>query len=108
MNSDLPSGTVTFLYTDIEGSTPLWEREPEQMRAALARHDAILRAAIAEHGGHVYKVIGDAFQAAFEVPPQAVRAALAAQRGLAGEHWAAHVGRGRTGARAIAHRRDPA
>ena len=91
MNSDLPSGTVTFLYTDIEGSTPLWEREPEQMRAALARHDAILRAAIAEHGGHVYKVIGDAFQAAFEVPAQAVRAALAAQRGLAGEHWPTSV-----------------
>ncbi|MGQ0604637.1 MAG: adenylate/guanylate cyclase domain-containing protein, partial [Anaerolineales bacterium] len=85
MNSDLPSGTVTFLYTDIEGSTPLWEREPEQMRAALARHHAILRAAIAEQGGHVYKVIGDAFQAAFGVPAQAVTAALAAQRGLAGE-----------------------
>jgi len=87
MNSDLPSGTVTFLYTDIEGSTPLWEREPEQMRAALARHDAILRTAIAEQGGHVYKVIGDAFQAAFAVPAQAVAAALAAQRGLAGERW---------------------
>jgi predicted ATPase/class 3 adenylate cyclase len=87
MNSDLPSGTVTFLFTDIEGSTPLWEHEPEQMRAALARHHAILRAAIAEQGGHVYKVIGDAFQAAFDVPAQAVAAALAAQRGLAGERW---------------------
>jgi predicted ATPase/class 3 adenylate cyclase len=87
MNSELPSGTVAFLYTDIEGSTPLWEREPEQMRAALARHDAILRAAIAEQGGHVYKVIGDAFQAAFDVPARAVAAALAAQRALAGERW---------------------
>jgi predicted ATPase/class 3 adenylate cyclase len=87
MNPDLPSGTVTFLYTDIEGSTPLWEHEPEQMRTALARHDAILRSAIAEHGGCVYKVIGDAFQAAFELPAQAVAAALAAQRGLAGEDW---------------------
>jgi len=84
---NLPTGTVTFLFTDIEGSTPLWEREPEQMRAALARHDAILRAAIAGQGGYVYKVVGDAFQAAFEVPAQAVAAALAAQRGLAGERW---------------------
>jgi predicted ATPase/class 3 adenylate cyclase len=91
MNSALPTGTVTFLFTDIEGSTPLWEREPEQMRAALARHDAILRAAIAEQGGHVYKVIGDAFQAAFDVPAQAVAAALAAQRGLAGERWPTSV-----------------
>ena len=87
MNSDLPSGTVTFLFTDIEGSTPLWEREPDQMRAALTRHDAILRAAIAEQGGHVFKVIGDAFQAAFDVPARAVAAALAAQRALTGEHW---------------------
>jgi predicted ATPase/class 3 adenylate cyclase len=87
MNSELPSGTVTFLFTDIEGSTPLWEREPEQMRAALDRHDAILRSAIAEHNGRVFKVIGDAFQAAFEVPSQAIQAALAAQHGLAGEAW---------------------
>src|SRR5687768_2702492 len=87
MSSALPSGIVAFLYTDIEGSTPLWEREPVQMRAALARHHGILRAAIAEHGGHVYKVIGDAFQAAFDAPAQAVAAAIAAQRGLAGERW---------------------
>jgi predicted ATPase/class 3 adenylate cyclase len=87
VNSTLPSGTVTFLFTDIEGSTPLWEREPEQMRAALARHNTILSAAIAEQGGHVYKVIGDAFQAAFDLPARAVAAALAAQRGLAGERW---------------------
>src|SRR5688572_5925602 len=91
MNSDLPSGTVTFLYTDIEGSTPLWEREPDQMRVALARHDAILRSAITEQGGHVYKVIGDAFQAAFDVPAQAVAAALAAQRRLTGERWPTSV-----------------
>lgn len=87
MSSGLPSGTVTFLYTDIEGSTPLWEREPEPMRAALARHDEILRTAIADHGGHVYKLVGDAFQAAFSVPAQAVAAALAAQRTLTTERW---------------------
>ena len=49
--SDLPTGTVTFLFTDIEGSTALWEQQPEAMRAALARHDALLRAAIEAHGG---------------------------------------------------------
>ena len=85
--ADLPSGTVTFLFTDIEGSTPLWEREPEQMRLALARHDAILRTAIATHGGHAYKTIGDAFQAAFAFPAHAVAAALAAQRAFAAQAW---------------------
>src|SRR5436190_7652804 len=84
---DLPSGLVTFLFTDIEGSTPLWEREPEQMRLALARHHAILRTTIAAHGGHAYKIIGDAFQAAFVFPIQAVAAALAAQRTLAAQDW---------------------
>jgi len=82
-----PSGTVTFLFTDIEGSTPLWEREPDQMRLALARHDAILRMIIATQGGHVYKTIGDAFQAAFAFPAHAVTAALAAQRALAAHDW---------------------
>ena len=84
---DLPTGTVTFLFTDIEGSTPLWEREPSHMHMALARHDAILRAAIIEQGGHVYKNIGDAFQAAFALPAQAVEAALVAQRRLLAETW---------------------
>ena len=84
---ELPTGTVTFLFTDIEGSTPLWEREPDQMRVALARHDVILRRAIESRGGHVYKVIGDAFQAAFDVSGQAILAALATQRVLAAEVW---------------------
>jgi predicted ATPase/class 3 adenylate cyclase len=83
----LPSGTVTFLYTDIEGSTPLWEREPAAMQQAQERHDAILHPAIAAGGGRVYKVIGDAFQAAFAVAGDAVRAAAAAQRALAAESW---------------------
>ena len=85
--ADLPTGTVTFLFTDIEGSTPLWEREPDQMRLALARHHAILRTTIANHGGHAYKTIGDAFQAAFALPAQAVAAALAAQRAFATQPW---------------------
>ena len=75
--TDLPSGMVTFLFTDIEGSSSLWEHEPDQMRLALARHHAILRTAIAVHAGHAYKTIGDAFQAAFVFPMHAVTAALA-------------------------------
>ena len=85
--SILPSGTVTFLFTDIEGSTPLWEREPDTMRLALARHDAILRQAVAAQHGQVYKVIGDAVQAAFALPTEALAAALAAQRELAAVSW---------------------
>jgi predicted ATPase/class 3 adenylate cyclase len=87
MAEPLPSGTVTFLYTDIEGSTTLWEREPQPMQLALERHHAILQASIAANSGRVYKIIGDAFQAAFEVSSQAVRAALAAQRAQAAEDW---------------------
>jgi predicted ATPase/class 3 adenylate cyclase len=78
---------VTFLFTDIEGSTPLWEQEPANMRPALARHHAILNAAAAQNGGVVFKVIGDAFQIAFAQAGQAARAALDAQRGLAREAW---------------------
>ena len=84
-----PSGTVTFLFTDIEGSTRLWERDPEAMGAALARHDALLRQAVEEHGGHVFKTVGDAFCAAFATAPLAAEAALAAQRALAAEPWPA-------------------
>jgi predicted ATPase/class 3 adenylate cyclase/DNA-binding NarL/FixJ family response regulator len=85
--ADLPTGTVTFLFTDIEGSTRLWEQYPQTMTGALARHDAIMRQAIAAESGVVYKVIGDAFQAAFTTAPAACAAALAAQRALAGEAW---------------------
>ena len=84
---DLPSGTVTFLFTDIEGSTPLWEGEPERMRAALAQHNAILRQAIDGQRGYVFKVIGDAFQAAFARPADALAAALAAQGALEAAEW---------------------
>ena len=83
----LPSGTVTFLFTDIEGSTARWEHQPEAMRAALARHDALLRAAIVGHGGHVVKTMGDAFHAVSVRAPEAVAAALDAQRRLQAEPW---------------------
>ena len=62
---DLPSGTITFLFTDIEGSTKLWEQHPEAMRLALARHDELLRQAIEDNNGYVFKTVGDAFCAAF-------------------------------------------
>jgi len=85
--TDLPTGTVAFLFTDIEGSTPLWEREPEKMHLALERHHAILQVAIESSGGQVFKIIGDAFQAAFAVPARAVEAAISAQRSLVFEVW---------------------
>jgi predicted ATPase/class 3 adenylate cyclase len=85
----LPTGTVTFLFTDIEGSTPLWERDPAAMGAAVARHHAILHAAAEAHSGHVFKVVGDEFQISFELPAQALEAALVAQRALRDEAWGA-------------------
>src|SRR6266849_3222474 len=85
--ADLPTGTVTFLFTDIEGSTRLWEQHPEAMEAALARHDALLRQAIQAHGGHVFKTMGDQFCAVFSSAAAALAAALAAQQALRVEPW---------------------
>src|SRR6476620_1916063 len=82
-----PSGTVTFLLTDIEGSTRMWEQYPRAMQAALARHDVLVRDAIEANGGYVFKTVGDAFYAAFASAPSALNAALAAQRSLASVHW---------------------
>src|SRR5690349_15760685 len=76
------TGATTFLFTDIEGSTRLWERDPTAMRSALERHNAVLHAAIEKHGGEVFKTVGDAFCAAFGRPADAVLAAEAAQRAL--------------------------
>lgn len=84
----LPSGTVTFLFTDIAGSTRLWEQQPQAMRAALARHDALVRGAIESHSGQVFKTVGDAVCAVFAAAP----AALAAQRALQAEPWATLAG----------------
>ncbi|MGW8226376.1 MAG: nSTAND1 domain-containing NTPase, partial [Anaerolineales bacterium] len=85
--SKLPVGTVTFLYTDIQGSTPLWESNPRAMQDALAHHNTYLHEAIEAYGGTVYKVIGDAFQAAFGNPVRAVESALEAQRKLKAGPW---------------------
>ena len=83
----LPTGTVTFLFTDIEGSTRLWERDASAMNSALARHDEIVRSAIEGRDGHVFKKLGDAFCAAFSSAPEALGAALIAQRALHTEEW---------------------
>jgi class 3 adenylate cyclase len=63
--AELPSGTVTFLFTDLEGSTRLWEEHRDAMQSALARHDAVLRTAVESHGGHVVKTTGDGLHAVF-------------------------------------------
>lgn len=85
--ADLPTGTVTFLFTDIEGSTRLWEADSEGMQAAISRHDALVRGAVEAHGGHIFKALGDAFCAAFSTPQQALLAAVAAQQALFAEPW---------------------
>jgi predicted ATPase/class 3 adenylate cyclase len=85
--TDLPSGTVTFLFTDIEGSTRLWEQDRAAMQMAVERHLHLLRAAIEAHGGMLFKVVGDAVQAAFPTAPDAVVAAVEAQRALLAEPW---------------------
>lgn len=83
----LPSGIVTFLFTDIEGSTRLWEQHPEAMRVALARHDTLLRHAIESRNGYIFKTMGDAFYAAFADAPHALEAALDAQLALRTAAW---------------------
>ncbi|MGH7319847.1 MAG: ATP-binding protein [Candidatus Rokuibacteriota bacterium] len=83
----LPSGTVTFLFTDVEGSTRLLEQHPEAYRRAVARHHAILGEAVEQNRGSVFETLGDAVYAAFASPRDAVAAALRAQHDLDGEPW---------------------
>src|SRR5690348_14034231 len=90
--TSLPTGTVTFLFSDIEGSTKRWEAHRDAMKAAVARHDEIVRGAIVGNGGYVFKTVGDAFCAAFPTAPSAVRAAVDLQRGLAAEDFSAVEG----------------
>ena len=84
-----PTGTVTLLFSDIEGSTERWESAGDAMSVALARHDTLMRQAIESHGGYVFKTVGDAFCAAFARTSDAVAAALDAQRALNSEHFSA-------------------
>jgi class 3 adenylate cyclase len=82
-----PSGTVTLLFTDVEGSTRLWDTERDAMAAALRRHDEILRDSIERAGGYVFKTAGDSFCAAFSAARAGLDAALGAQRRLAAQSW---------------------
>jgi class 3 adenylate cyclase len=81
-HTSAPSGVVTFLFTDIEGSTRRWEADPDVMRAALEAHDAVLRKAIEGQQGWLFKHTGDGVCAAFSSPRAAVEAAVSAQRTL--------------------------
>jgi predicted ATPase/class 3 adenylate cyclase len=83
----LPTGTVTLLFTDIEGSTQRWEQQRAAMAEALRRHDALMRTAIETHGGRVFKTIGDQFCAAFSRASAAIAAATDAQRAIVSEDW---------------------
>lgn len=87
MKENFPSGTVTFLFTDIEDSTKLWEQYPQEMLVAHARHNQILRDAIESNNGYVFQVVGDAFCAAFDIAGDAIRAAVRAQLDLRAENW---------------------
>jgi len=82
-----PSGAVTFVLTDLEGSTRLWEQDPDAMKIAMGRHDELLENAIDLHGGFVFSRMGDGLAAAFPTAMDAVSAAAAIQQALAGEHW---------------------
>lgn len=83
----IPTGTVTFLFTDVEGSTRIWEANPDVMAGALARHDEILRGVLEGHGGHIFSTAGDSFSAAFGRVADAVAAASEAQEALHAEAW---------------------
>src|SRR5437016_9732947 len=83
----LPTGTVAFLMTDIEGSTRLWESHGEVMGKAVARHFALLRQAISRHKGTVVKSVGDGVHAVFQTAPEALAAAFSGQRALQEERW---------------------
>ncbi len=83
----MPLGTITFLFTDIEGSTRMWDGNPSQMGSALARHDAILRESIERFDGHVFKTVGDAFCASFHTASNALDAATCAQLAIHKESW---------------------
>jgi predicted ATPase/class 3 adenylate cyclase len=87
MSVVLPTGTVTFLFSDIEGSTQLWERHPQGMRAALSHHDALLRQCISAHQGHIVKTTGDGAYAVFERAFDAIHAAVQAQTMFLADPW---------------------
>ncbi len=86
------TGVLTFVFTDIEGSTTRWDRAPDAMAQALATHDAIVSETLQAHGGNVFKRLGDGFCCVFPVPARAAQAAVEVQRKLAGQAWDQAVG----------------
>ena len=84
---DGPVGTITFLFTNVDEGGELWEREPERMTAVVARIDELLRRAAHAHAGYLFKTVADATYAAFDTAPDALRAAVHAQRLLREEPW---------------------
>src|SRR5262249_34122818 len=88
----LPTGTVTFLLTDIEGSTRLWERARDAFQTALDAHHALLRRLFRQHGGYEVKEIGDAFLVAFDRAGEALACAVAGQPALEKQTWPEAVG----------------
>ena len=89
--SAIPTGLVTYVFTDVEGSTGLWESFPEQMEPALARHDAIVKEAIADHDGHVFSHAGDGYGISFQSTRAGLDAVEQMQRQLAAEDWPEHA-----------------
>src|SRR5262245_37488511 len=85
--NQFPTGTDTFLFTDIEGSTRLAQEHPEEMPELLARHNAILNQSIEMYHGFVFRIIGDSFSSAFHTASDALSSALEAQRALQNEPW---------------------
>src|ERR1044071_9105947 len=85
--SSFPSGTVTFLFTDIEGSTKLAQKHPDIWEELRDRHHAVLRSAMEEHQGYIFQIIGDAFCVAFPTATDGLSAAVDAQRRLQYEDW---------------------
>lgn len=78
---------MTFLFTDIEGSTRLWESAPDDMRTALALHDELVATAVTDYGGRVFSTMGDGMAAAFGSASAAAAAALVAQQALGAQAW---------------------
>jgi len=87
MGVDRPAGTVTFLFTDIEGSTSLWELDSGRMAGVVARHDAMVGDIVQGHGGYVFATGGDGFAVAFARPDAALAAAVELQERVSGERW---------------------
>jgi predicted ATPase/class 3 adenylate cyclase len=95
--SHFPTGTVTFLFTDVEGSTQLWEEHPEAMKTSLAKHDSLLRGIFLMHNGQIVKTTGDGFHVVFTTATDAVQAAIHSQQALQKDSWGEAVIKARMG-----------